>query len=381
MGLAGTAVVLLAVAFSLTFLPALLAVLGRRVDALRVPYLHPEQSALSHRAWQWLAATVMAHPWRVLVPVVVALILVGSPFLRLRLAGSDVGILPPAAESRRGEELYRAEFPSGESSHIVVVLHDSQGKLRSPESVGRAYDFAQWLGKLPNVSRVQGPVSLHPQITRDHYLQIFAASPEMLPVFIREAVAQTASDRLMVLAVSTPLRAGSKEAHDLVRAIRAARPPLDAEVLVTGQSAVDMDIAHTIAQNAPLTVAVIMLATYVVLDQFFAWEFILADIAKRPYITMGFTGFVLMIPLAITSTAGWIRRLGGRWWNRLHRLIYATGVAGVIHFLWLVKVISTEQIVYAVILGVLLGLRLWWAIAKRLATPAVAARAMRQPTA
>jgi RND superfamily putative drug exporter len=80
MGLAGTAVVLLAVAFSLTFLPALLAILGRRVDALRLPYLHPDQSALSQRAWQWLAAAVMAHPWRVLVPVVIGLILVGSPF-------------------------------------------------------------------------------------------------------------------------------------------------------------------------------------------------------------------------------------------------------------------------------------------------------------
>jgi RND superfamily putative drug exporter len=265
MGLAGTAVVLLAVGFSLTFLPALLAILGPRVDALRIPYLHPEQSALSHRAWRWLAAVVMAHPWRVLVPVVIGLLLVGSPFLRLRLAGSDVGILPPAAESRRGEEMHRAEFAAGESSHIVVVLHDAQGRLRSAESVGRAYDYAQWLGKLPNVSRVQGPVALHPQITRAHYLQIFAASPEMLPVFIREAVAQTASDRLMVLAVSSPLRAGSPEAHDLVRTIRTARPPLDAEILVTGQSAVDMDTAHTIASNAPLTVAVIVVATYVVL--------------------------------------------------------------------------------------------------------------------
>ena len=265
MGLAGTAVVLLAVGFSLTFLPALLAVLGPRVDALRIPYLHPDQSALSHRAWRWLAALVMAHPWRVLVPVVVGLVLVGSPFLRLRLAGSDASILPPSAESRRGEEMHRAEFTAGESSHIVVILHDAQGRLRSAESVGRAHDFAQWLGKLPHVTRVQGPVALHPQITRAHYLQIFAASPEMLPVFIRDAVAQTASDRLMVLAVSTLLRAGSKEAHDLVHAIRAAQPPLDAEILVTGQSAVDMDTADTIARNAPLTVAVIVIATYVVL--------------------------------------------------------------------------------------------------------------------
>jgi sulfoxide reductase heme-binding subunit YedZ len=121
--------------------------------------------------------------------------------------------------------------------------------------------------------------------------------------------------------------------------------------------------------------------TWLVLDQFFAWDFILADIAKRPYITVGSTGFVLMIPLAITSTAGWIRRLGGRWWNRLHRLVYATAVAGVIHFLWLVKVVETEQIVYAAIVAALLGFRLWWAITKRTPPATVSSRQAARPSA
>lgn len=102
------------------------------------------------------------------------------------------------------------------------------------------------------------------------------------------------------------------------------------------------------------------LSTYIVLDQFFGWSFILADIAKRPFITMGMLGFTLMIPLAVTSTAGWIRRLGGRRWQQLHRLIYVTAVAGMIHWLWLVKVVSTEQQVYAGVLTVLLGMRVWW---------------------
>jgi RND superfamily putative drug exporter len=79
MGLAGTAVVLLAVLFSLTFLPALLSILGPRVDALRLPFLSPTQSERSRRAWRRLAAAVMAHPWRVLIPVVAVLVLVGSP--------------------------------------------------------------------------------------------------------------------------------------------------------------------------------------------------------------------------------------------------------------------------------------------------------------
>jgi methionine sulfoxide reductase heme-binding subunit len=101
--------------------------------------------------------------------------------------------------------------------------------------------------------------------------------------------------------------------------------------------------------------------TYVVLDQFFGWTYIWADVAKRPFITMGALGFTLMIPLAITSTAGWIRRLGGRRWALLHRLIYATGIAGVIHYLWLVKSDTTRPLTYAAILVTLFAIRAWYA--------------------
>jgi sulfoxide reductase heme-binding subunit YedZ len=88
------------------------------------------------------------------------------------------------------------------------------------------------------------------------------------------------------------------------------------------------------------------------------WE----DIYKRPYITVGFIGFVAMVPLAITSTAGWIRRLGGRRWNRIHRLIYLTGVAGVIHYWWLVKADILHPAIYASLVAILLGLRIIWAL-------------------
>jgi sulfoxide reductase heme-binding subunit YedZ len=110
-------------------------------------------------------------------------------------------------------------------------------------------------------------------------------------------------------------------------------------------------------------------STYLVLDQFFAFDAIVADIAKRPYITVGFTGFVLMVPLAVTSTAGWIRRLGGRTWRRLHRLVYVSAAAGVVHYLWLVKADTTRPLRYAALLAVLLGLRAAWAAQKRLAAP------------
>jgi sulfoxide reductase heme-binding subunit YedZ len=84
------------------------------------------------------------------------------------------------------------------------------------------------------------------------------------------------------------------------------------------------------------------------------WE----DVVKRPYITVGFIGFVSMIPLALTSTTGWIRRLGGRNWQRLHRLVYLTGIAGVTHYWWKVKADTLHPIIYAGIVALLLGYRL-----------------------
>ncbi|MBI5783233.1 MAG: ferric reductase-like transmembrane domain-containing protein, partial [Gammaproteobacteria bacterium] len=80
---------------------------------------------------------------------------------------------------------------------------------------------------------------------------------------------------------------------------------------------------------------------------------------KRPFITLGFTCFLLLIPLAITSTNAMVRRLGGRNWQRLHRLVYFIGVGGVVHFLWLVKSDITQPLIYGVTLAALLGFRLW----------------------
>jgi len=92
------------------------------------------------------------------------------------------------------------------------------------------------------------------------------------------------------------------------------------------------------------------------------------DLVKRPYITAGFTAFVLMIPLAVTSTAGWIRRLGGKRWNALHRLIYITALAAVLHYFWKVKLDATFPVYYGIGVTMLLGFRVWRHFAKRRAS-------------
>lgn len=98
--------------------------------------------------------------------------------------------------------------------------------------------------------------------------------------------------------------------------------------------------------------------TWIGLDKFFAWPEMWRDVLKRRFLTVGFAAFVLMIPLAVTSTAGMIRRLGGRRWQLLHRLIYVSAVLGVIHYYWLVKSDVRKPLQYAVLVGILLAWRL-----------------------
>jgi sulfoxide reductase heme-binding subunit YedZ len=102
----------------------------------------------------------------------------------------------------------------------------------------------------------------------------------------------------------------------------------------------------------------------------------LADVAKRRFITAGLTGFVLMIPLALTSTKGWIRRLGGKRWQALHRLVYFSAAAGVIHYLWLVKADKTKPLEYAAVLALLMACRVivWWRSRARTGTASVTAK-------
>ena len=108
------------------------------------------------------------------------------------------------------------------------------------------------------------------------------------------------------------------------------------------------------------------LSVWVVLDHFFDWREMGGDIVKRPYITVGMLAFTLLLPLAVTSTTGMIKRLGAARWRRLHRLVYAAAVAGCLHFIWLAKKVRPDPWVYAAILALLLGIRAWDA-ARRLA--------------
>ena len=105
--------------------------------------------------------------------------------------------------------------------------------------------------------------------------------------------------------------------------------------------------------------ACLHLTTYLVFDQMLDLGEIVKDIRKHPWVLVGFAAFLCLVPLAITSTNGWVRRLGGKRWQRLHRLVYVAAIAGVLHYLWLVKKDASAPLAYGAVLAVLLLYRVW----------------------
>src|SRR5262245_28710722 len=264
-GLCGTIVVSFAVLYGLTFLPALLAVLGSRVDAGRLFRQDRSRAAARTGFWVRLSTIVMTHPWKVLVPVTAALLLLGAPFARIRLGATDVGVLSPDAESRRGAALVQREFPQQENAGIVVVLDYGQGSPLTGPRIAQLYDLSRWLGRQPGVSRVDSFVDLDPSLALEQYQSLAAMPAEARPPPIREAVAQTMGNQIALLVVHTPYAAGSDQARDLVRRIRERHPPGQGRLLVTGHTAFDVDFTQLVRDHAPRAVALIVVATYVVL--------------------------------------------------------------------------------------------------------------------
>lgn len=106
--------------------------------------------------------------------------------------------------------------------------------------------------------------------------------------------------------------------------------------------------------------ATVHLLSFSGLDQAFDWQDIVNEVLKHRYTFVGMATYIMLLPLAITSTKGWIRRLGGKRWNRLHKLVYVAAIGGTVHYLWAVKKDTTFPLVYLALFALLLGVRLWW---------------------
>ena len=279
-GIAAMLVVIMAIIYSLTFLPALLAICANGIAARagkRTAAATPDRSPRSTgnglqtgSLWHALAGRVMAHPWLTLVPLLTILLVVGSPFLGLRLGWGGPVLLPEHAESRQGYELLTTEFAAGQSNEINVIAHYPDGLTLDAARVGQLYDYGRWLASLPGVGSVRSvfnPTGPDGQpLPKEAVVALLSGPREALPQELQAGLGQTVGAHVARISVLTPTDADSDAARSVVRAIRAAGAPgTGGAILVGGETAFVLDVAASVKADTPRSIAFVMIATYVVL--------------------------------------------------------------------------------------------------------------------
>jgi len=263
MGAAGAIVVAIAVFYALTFLPALLSVMGGSVGWLRFPFLS-RRGTESGGAWHAMAIWVMKRPFVVLVPALGLLVLAGTPFLQLRLANGDVDQLPPANAARQGYDTLVKDFPGQDQTTIEAVVYYAGASPLTSDHIGAIYDLSHRLAALPNVLRVQSIVDLDPSLSKQDYERLYSGPRDQLPASMQQALTLGSGAHIALINVVTNKQYTSDEARALVRDVRSEQVP-DGQVLATGETAFDLDIVNFILQRTPTAIGVVILVTYVVL--------------------------------------------------------------------------------------------------------------------
>jgi len=266
LGQGGALVVLLSVLYALTFLTALLGVLGRRIDLGKIPRLARLAPTAGGRRWHRLALAVMRHPLLVLVPTLAVLVVMGSPFADLQLAVPDVHILPADAEARRGDDILRDQFPERALTRAAVVVRFPDAPFATRERAAAVYDLSQELAAMPGVTEVQSVLSaLPPGSEREDAIEALTAPIETHAETLRAAETESVGSHIVVLAALTEAEPTSPEAHALVARIRTRRHVGDGELYVTGQTALDLDTTAYIALHAPWALGFVVVMTMLLL--------------------------------------------------------------------------------------------------------------------
>jgi RND superfamily putative drug exporter len=265
-GIAGAIVVALAVAAAITLLPAILAIIGTRIDRFAVRRVVVEPGA--DGPWARLARRVMRHPVAVLVPTLSLLLVLGIPFLHVRFNAPDATILPASVPSREAYDLLARDFGEGAFAPLVIAVRTS-GAATTPDNIARLYDYSRRLAADPRVSRVASLVDVDPRLTLEQYQLLYGAPGGPPDRFVATALDATTKSDLTAFTVYTPFGPNREEGRALVRELRdpssALAPPDGVTVLVGGGAADVDDVVSRVWSDFPRTALFIVITTFLVL--------------------------------------------------------------------------------------------------------------------
>jgi RND superfamily putative drug exporter len=262
LGVGGLVVVTLSVIFALTFLPALLSVLGPAIHKgrVRIGAFGPSEGF-----WQRTASRVMQRPLAFLVPTAAVLLVMGVPFLHLRMSASDVRILDDRTEARRGYDTLVRDFPHEAETRIVVAVQYPTSPVLTEKRVEALYDFSRAVARLPHVVRVESLVDGEQPLDKEDYESILIHPSALSQAAVESGKKLMVGERAMLLYVVADSAPETPAAQGVVGALRALGKVGDGSILVGGQTANDVDTTGFIRSRTPRVVVFIIVATFVVL--------------------------------------------------------------------------------------------------------------------
>ncbi len=263
MGAAGAIVVAVAVIYALTFLPAMLAIIGPGVNRLRVPWFGRPTTGTGF--WSALAGWVMKRPVLVMVPTVVFLAIAATPFLQIRLANGNVDMLPTHIEARQGFDRLVADFPGQDQTTFNIVVNYPDGSPLTANRIADQYALDRRIAAIPGVLHTSSIYDLDPQLGLYEYERLYAGDPNNIPQPARQLMSGTVGKHIVLIKATTNADVTSDAARNIVKAIRADNGVVDGQVLVGGLTAVDVDVITFIYGQVPLAVGTVVVVTYLLL--------------------------------------------------------------------------------------------------------------------
>lgn len=264
LGIGGALVVGVSVLAAVTLLPAILGIVGPRIDALAV--VRPRGGGEGF--WARLAAAVMAHPLPVFVPTLLFLLLLGAPFVHVRFSSPDASILPADAPSRQGYDILRSQYAQGQMDPILIAVN-TPAPVLAPESIDRLYDFTRAIARDPRVARVESIVNVDPRLTREQYQVLYGYPDRAGDAYVTQVLPRLARGNTTLVQVYSKYPPIGEESKDLVRTVRGLAPAYGLGALVDGGAAEVLDVVSQLYQEFPRAVGLIMLTTYLVLFALF----------------------------------------------------------------------------------------------------------------
>ncbi len=269
-GMGGVLVVLLAVLAAITLLPAMLAIIGLRVNALpvRLPAFWRRSASASneihHGFWYRLSNFVMRYPVRVLVPILLLLLGFGAPFLGVRFSAPDASILPKSVPSRAAYDLIAQRFDASETTPIILAVQ-TQGNVLTPDNIRNLYYYVKRIEADPNTKRVDSIVSADPRLTLAQY-QLLYTHPQLISdPYLAALLKSTVVGNTLSIQVISKYGMIDQHSQALVEAIRNTNPGNGIVVLVTGGTAADIDYVNSLYGDFPIAALIVAITTYIVL--------------------------------------------------------------------------------------------------------------------